>query len=91
MTPPSTEGSRDRRSNVGFERRARCPSMGFRRPRATLDEGGWSELRRLCPARRTSPGVDLRLAERVLVDPKLYSEALQALSVATQLGESRPP
>jgi hypothetical protein len=40
MTPPSTEGSRDRRSNVGFERRARCPSIGFRRPRATLDRLG---------------------------------------------------
>jgi hypothetical protein len=32
----------------------------------------------------------LRLAERVLADPKLYSEALQALSVTAQLGE-RPP
>ncbi len=60
------------------------------RPRAALDEGAWSELRRLCPARRTSPAIDLRLAERVLADPKLYGEALQALSVTTQLGASAP-
>ena len=60
------------------------------RPRAALDERGWSELRRLCPGRRTRPAIDLRLAERVLVDPKLYGEALHALSVTAQLGESSP-
>jgi len=56
------------------------------RPRAALDEGAWSELRRLCPARRTSPVIDLKLAERILADPKLYSDALHGLSAATQLG-----
>jgi carboxyl-terminal processing protease len=60
------------------------------RPRATLDERAWSELRQLCPGRRTRPAIDLRLAERVLADPKLYGEALHALSVTAQLGESSP-
>jgi carboxyl-terminal processing protease len=61
------------------------------RPRAALDERAWSELRRLCPPRRTSPGIDLKLAERVLASPKLYGEALHALSVTAQLGEGTQP
>jgi carboxyl-terminal processing protease len=60
------------------------------RPRAALDEPAWSALRRSCPPRRTSPAIDLRLAEHVLADPRLYSEALQALPAAIQLGEAAP-
>jgi carboxyl-terminal processing protease len=60
------------------------------RPRAALDEPAWSELRGLCPARRTSPVIDLKLAERVLADPRLYSEALNALPAATHLAERAP-
>src|SRR5439155_24502305 len=41
------------------------------RPRAGLDERAWSELRQSCPARQTSPAVDLKMAERVLADPRL--------------------
>jgi carboxyl-terminal processing protease len=77
---------------TGLQRVSALSAAGLpARPRAALDEGAWSELRRLCPARRTSPVIDLKLAERVLADPKLYSEALHALSVATQLGEGAPP
>jgi len=60
------------------------------RPRAALDEPAWSELRRLCPGRRTNPAIDLRLAEHVLADARLYSEALQALPATTQLGQGVP-
>jgi len=60
------------------------------RPRAALDEAAWSALRRACPPRRTSPAIDLQLAEHVLANPRLYSAALQALPTATQLGESAP-
>jgi len=84
-------GDEERALAIGLQRVSVRSAAGLpARPRAALDEGAWSELRRLCPARRTSPGIDLRLAERVLADPKLYSEALQALSVTAQLGE-RPP
>lgn len=58
------------------------------RPRAGLDEPTWSALRRSCAPHRTSPAIDLRLAEHVLADPRLYSEALQALPAATQVGDS---
>jgi carboxyl-terminal processing protease len=73
-------------------RRVSAPSAGGLpvRPRAALDERAWSELRHLCPGRRERPAIDLRLAERVLADPKLYGEALHGLSVTAQLGESSP-
>jgi carboxyl-terminal processing protease len=72
--------------------RVSFPSVGglLARPRAALDERAWSELRHLCPGRRTRPAIDLQLAEQVLADPKLYGEALHALSVTAQLGESSP-
>jgi hypothetical protein len=60
------------------------------RPRAALDEHAWAELHRLCPARRTSPAIDLKLAERVLADPKLYGEALKELPAATSLAQNSP-
>jgi carboxyl-terminal processing protease len=84
-------GDDERSLATGLQRVSALSAAGLpARPRAALDEGAWSELRRLCPARRTSPVIDLKLAERVLADPKLYSEALHALSVATQLGERLP-
>jgi carboxyl-terminal processing protease len=72
--------------------RVSAPSVGGlpARPRAALDERAWSELRHLCPGRRDRPAIDLRLAERVLADPRLYAEALHSLSVTAQLGEISP-
>ena len=58
------------------------------RPRAALDEAGWAMLRRSCPPVHTRPAIDLKLAERILADPKLYSEAINALPVATRLAEN---
>jgi len=76
---------------TGLQRVA-FPSVGGlpARPRAALDERAWSELRHLCPGRRSRPAIDLKLTERVLADPKLYGEALHALSVTAQLGEGLP-
>ncbi len=59
--------------------------------RTGLDEHGWSELRHTCPASRTSPPIDLKLAERVLADPKLYAEAVHALSAGTRIAQGSPP
>ncbi len=64
---------------------------GTSRPRAGLDERGWTQLRQLCPPLRTRPQVDLKLAERLLADPKLYSEALHALPTATRLAQGARP
>ena len=55
------------------------------RPRAGLDERAWSELRHSCPARQTSPAIDLKMAERVLADPRLYAAALHPARGATAL------
>jgi carboxyl-terminal processing protease len=53
-------------------------------PRANLDERAWSALRHACPARTTSPGIDLKIAERVLADPARYSAAVQAIHPLAQ-------
>jgi hypothetical protein len=42
----------------------------------------------LCPPRHTSPAIDLKLAQRLLADPKLYAEALRALPAATRLADN---
>jgi len=60
------------------------------RPRAALDERAWAELRGSCPPRHARPAIDLKLAERMLADPRLYSEALHALPPATRLAQSAP-
>lgn len=52
------------------------------RPRAMLDEAGWSELRRQCPAQRTEPSLDLRVASRILGDSTLYRQTLGAAASA---------
>ncbi len=54
------------------------------RARAALDERGWQALRNACPARPTSPALDVKLAERLLSDPRLYSAALEATHPGTR-------
>lgn len=84
-------GDDERAVEIGLQRVSAASRVGQpARPRAALDEPAWSELRRLCPPRRTNPGIDLKLARRVLADPKLYSEALNALPVATHLAGRAP-
>jgi carboxyl-terminal processing protease len=46
------------------------------RPRAALDEQGWTDLRKSCPTQRVDRNVDLKIAQRLLQDPVLYSRAL---------------
>ncbi|HEV8680558.1 MAG TPA: S41 family peptidase, partial [Stellaceae bacterium] len=58
------------------------------RPRAALDEPGWTALRRSCPPVHTRPAIDLKLAERILADPKVYSQAVNALPLATRIAEN---
>jgi carboxyl-terminal processing protease len=55
------------------------------RPRASLDEVGWSQLRRSCPARQGDHEIDTKVAKRLLADPTLFSEAVHALSAAPKL------
>jgi carboxyl-terminal processing protease len=46
------------------------------RPRAALDEQGWTDLRKSCPTQRVDRSADLKIAQRLLQDPALYSRAL---------------
>jgi carboxyl-terminal processing protease len=55
------------------------------RPRASLDEGAWSQLRRSCPARQGDHEIDIKVAKRLLADPTLFSQAVHALSTAPKL------
>jgi hypothetical protein len=58
--------------------------------RAGLDEQGWTQLRQACPARQTKPAIDLKLAERLLAEPRLYSQALQVLGASASVAPSGP-
>ena len=58
-------------------------------PRASLDERGWAELRRSCPPRSGDRGIDVAVAERLLGDPILYSQALHMIGATPSLA-ARP-
>jgi carboxyl-terminal processing protease len=58
-------------------------------PRAALDETGWADLRRSCPPRLGDRAIDLAVAERLLADPTLYSQAVHMMSVSPSLA-ARP-
>ena len=58
------------------------------RPRATLDEQAWAELRRSCPGRRTRPASDVALAKALLGNPNLYTYALHALPSASRVAQT---
>jgi carboxyl-terminal processing protease len=54
-------------------------------PRASLDEGDWSQLRRSCPTRGGDRAVDVAVAERLLADPVLYSRAAHMITPGPSL------
>ena len=71
---------------------ASVPGAGLTlRSRASLDERAWTALRASCPPRHARRAIDMKLAERVLDDPKLYSEALHALMPASTRFAQRAP
>jgi carboxyl-terminal processing protease len=55
------------------------------RPRASLDESAWSQLRRLCPARQGDHEIDVKVAKRLLADPTLFNQAVHAFSPTPKL------
>ena len=59
------------------------------RPRATLDNSAWEQLRRSCPPRDGDRAIDLTVAERLLDDPVLYSQAAHVIAAAPSLA-ARP-
>ena len=61
------------------------------RPRASLDENAWSQLRRSCPARQGDHEIDLKVAKRLLSDPALYAQAVHAIAPGPNLAAVPPP
>src|SRR6185312_3963651 len=61
------------------------------RARRGLDERAWSELRQSCPARQTSPAIDLKLAAHLLSDQRLYASALHALPASAPVARNPAP
>jgi carboxyl-terminal processing protease len=58
------------------------------RPRASLDEVAWSQLRRSCPARQGDYEIDLKVAKGLLADPLLYSRAVHAIAPSPNLASA---
>jgi len=63
----------------------RTNAVALARPRASLDEGAWSQLRRSCPARQGDRDIDIKVAKRLLADPALFSQAVHAFSATPKL------
>jgi carboxyl-terminal processing protease len=55
------------------------------RPRSSLSEADWSQLRRSCPERLGDRAIDLTVAERLLADPDLFSQAVHVIAPAAKL------
>ena len=65
--------------------RTNSVALSAPRPRASLDEVAWSQLRHSCPARQGDHEIDIKVAKRLLADPTLFSEAVHALSATPKL------
>jgi carboxyl-terminal processing protease len=61
------------------------------RPRASLDESAWSQLRRSCPARQGEHEIDVKVAKRLLADPVLYSEAVHSIAPISSIAAAPAP
>jgi carboxyl-terminal processing protease len=70
--------------------RTKTVSALMLRPRASLDESAWYQLRRSCPPRQGEHAIDLKVAERLIGDPALYSEAVHVISSTPNLAAARP-
>ena len=70
-------------------RRAAAPAAASR-PRASLDEAGWRQLRASCPGRHGKHPIDRDVAKRLLADPVLYGAAARLIAPAPSLAGSPP-
>jgi carboxyl-terminal processing protease len=77
-------GDDDNSIQIALQRTNAVGSL-LARPRASLDEGAWSQLRRACPARQGDREIDIKVAKRLLADPALFSQAVHALSATPKL------
>jgi carboxyl-terminal processing protease len=52
------------------------------KPRASLTDAAWEDLRKTCPAEKRNDALDLDIAKRLLKEPTLYAQALSLPGVA---------
>jgi carboxyl-terminal processing protease len=55
------------------------------RPRASLSEADWLQLRRSCPGRSGDRAIDMAVAQRLLADPNLFSQAVHVIAPSAKL------
>ncbi len=55
------------------------------RPRASLSEADWSQLRRSCPERLGDHPIDMTVAEHLLADPDLFGQAMHVITPTAKL------
>jgi carboxyl-terminal processing protease len=55
------------------------------RPRASLSEADWSQLRHSCPERIGDHAIDMTVAERLLADPELFGQAVHVITPTAKL------
>jgi carboxyl-terminal processing protease len=60
------------------------------RPRATLSEADWRQLRRSCPERSGDHAIDMTVAERLLADPELFSQAVHVIARTPRVAAVMP-
>jgi carboxyl-terminal processing protease len=82
-------GDDDNSVQIALQRANAVASPAFR-PRASLDESAWTQLRRSCPARQGDHEIDIKVAKRLLADPRLFSQAVHALSETAKLAAAPP-
>lgn len=60
------------------------------RPRASLSERDWLELRHSCPEGLGNHPIDIEVAERLLTNPNLYDQAVRGIAAAPKLAAGSP-
>jgi carboxyl-terminal processing protease len=68
--------------------RTNAVSLPALRPRSSLDDRAWAQLRRSCPARQGDHEIDLKVAKWLLADPVLYDQATHAISATPKLASA---
>lgn len=77
-------GDDDHALQIALQRASALPPASplTPRPRVSLDDSAWSQLRHSCPARPGDHAIDVKVAKRLLADPVLYSQAMRVITAA---------
>jgi carboxyl-terminal processing protease len=72
-----TSGAADDEQSIAtIIKQSAAIDVGGLRPRVTLDESGWSQLRGTCPTQTGDHRIDVETAKRLLADPTLYAHII---------------